>query len=153
MKRFLSIILFLVLMVGCLANSVHALNAKNQEKSIVYFDDGSYLTITLEEIDARASGTKTGSKTYNYYASSGDLSWKAVITGTFRYTGSSATGTVSKCTVTIYDSAWYEVSNVASKNGNTAVADLTMGRKLLGITITKKSLSLQIVCDPNGNLS
>lgn len=39
------------------------------------------------------------------------------------------------------------------KSGNTATADLVMGRKFLGITVQKETLNMTLTCDANGNLS
>lgn len=153
MKKLITSILLAVLLLGCLPTNTLAVSAQTQKENVIWFDDGSYITITLTETGSRASGTKTGTKTYNYSASNGDVAWKVVLTGTFTYTGSSATCTASSCNVTIYNSAWYVVSKTASKSGNKALADLTMGRKLLGIMVSKKSLSMQITCSANGTLS
>lgn len=153
MKKFLSLIILAVLILGCIPTNALAGGIQEKTENIIYFDNGDYITITVTQTQNRASGTITGSKTYTYTDNSNEAHWKAVITGTFTYTGTSATCTASNCNVTIYDSAWYVVSKTTGKSGNKATADLTMGRKLLGITITKKSLSLQITCDANGNLS
>lgn len=121
--------------------------------SVIYLDDGSYITITVSEIETRASGTKTGKKTYTCTANSGTVCWDATLTGTFTYTGSSATCTYSDCSVTIYENNWYTVSKSAAKSGNTATATVTMGRKVLGITIAKDTYNMVLSCDANGNLS
>ena len=105
------------------------------------------------ESASRSSGTKSGRATYNYYDSNGARGWTAVLNGTFTYTGSSATCTASNCNITIYDSAWYTVSKSASKSGNSATAAVTMGKKLLGVTVTRVPVDLILTCDANGNLS
>lgn len=150
-KRFFVCLLVLLLAIVFPVNVIAAPNQDTHE--VIYFEDGSYITITLTETGSRASGTKTGSKTYNYADENGNVAWKAVLTGTFTYTGSSATCTASSCNVTIYDSAWYVVSKTASKSGNTAKASIVMGKKLLGITIEKKSAELSLSCSANGTLS
>ena len=121
--------------------------------SIMYLDDGSYITITIDETGSRASGTKSGRKTYTYTASNGDICWESTLTGTFTYTGTTATCTASNCSVTVYESNWYTVSKSASKSGNTATATFTMGRKVLGITIAKDTYEITLSCDKDGNLS
>lgn len=127
--------------------------AVEQEVNVIHFDDGSYIVETIDIAQSRASGTKTGTKSQTYYGSAGDSEWKAVLTGTFTYTGSSATCTSSSVDVTIYDSAWYVISKSASKSGNSANASVTMGEKLLGVTVTKVPTELSLQCDVNGNLS
>lgn len=150
-KKLFACLLVLVLAFIFPINAMAASTQSAQE--VIYFEDGSYITVTLSETQARASGTKSGSKTYRYYDSNEVELWRAVLNGTFTYTGSSATCTASSCNVTIYNSAWYVVSKTATKSGNKALADLTMGKKALGITISKKSVSMQLACDANGTLS
>lgn len=121
--------------------------------SIITFDDGSYITVELMEFSARATNTKSGQRVFNYYNSSNTLEWKAVLTASFTYTGSSSTCTSASCSVTIYNSNWYQVSKSTSRSGNTATTQLTMGHKVLGVTISKPSYTLTLSCDANGNLS
>lgn len=119
----------------------------------IYFDDGSYIVISISEVQGRAAGTVTGNKTYTYHDSDGATAWKAVLRGTFSYTGSSASCTASNCNITIYDSAWYTISKSATKSGNTATASATMGRKVLGVTVNQVPITINLSCDANGNLS
>ena len=148
MKRIVSWILVLTLVLSVVPFCAYA-----TDFNVIKLDDDSYFIIEIEEIDLRASGTKSGKKTYTYNSSSGTALWKAVLNGTFTYTGSSATCTASSCDVTIYDSAWYVVSKSATKNANSATASVTMGQKILGVTTSKKTASLKLTCDANGNLS
>lgn len=143
----LTLILALVL-------SFHAFAATAEDNDdIIYFDDGSYIVIEISSIDTRASSIKRGSKTYTYKGNDGIEEWRAVLYGTFTYTGSSATCTASSCSVSITDTDWYEVSKTVSKSGASAIVDLTMGRKLLGITVKKQAVNITLTCDANGNLS
>lgn len=150
-KRIISALLVLVLVLSFIpcAFATERVN----ETEVIYFEDGSYITFTIEEIGTRASGTKTGTKACTYTDSDGDVNWQAVLTGTFSYTGTSATCTASSCSITIYNDAWYTVSKSATRSGNTASAAITMGRKVLGITVTKKDYQWSLSCDNNGNLS
>ena len=148
MKTLISYFLAILLTV-----SITPLEVFAGETERIEFEDGSYFTIQIEESGARASGTKTGTKTYTYNSSSGTALWKATVRGTYTYNGSSATCTASSCDVTIYNSDWYVVSKSASKNGNSATASVTMGQKILGITASKKTASIKLTCDANGNLS
>ena len=127
--------------------------SKAEADDTIYFEDGSYITITTIEFETRASGSKSAQRNYSYTTSNGDVCWKATLTGSFTYNGTSATCTSSSCDVTIYESAYYVVSKSAGKSGNTATATVTMGRKLLGITISKDTYNLSLSCDANGNLS
>ena len=153
MKRLFSILLVVVLLFVLLPANTYATTISKADDKIIYFNDGSYLTIELTWMESRASGTKTGSKTYRYNDSDGVEMWRAVLRGTFTYTGSSATCTASSCDVTISDSAYYVVSKNVSKSGNAALCELTMGRKFLGITINKSTVNMSITCDANGSLN
>lgn len=151
MKRFMSIVILAALLVTILPFNGNATETDND--NIVYFEDGSYLKIDINASQFRASGTKTGRKTVEYYSSDDELVWKAVLSGTFTYTGAAATCTASSCDVSIYNTAWYVVSKTTGKTGGTATAEITMGRKLLGITVDRVPVSISLTCDANGNLS
>lgn len=149
MKRVLSFVL--AVMIVCMF-SVQG-NAVENKQVPIYFEDGSYVTVEVIRNGMRASGSVTGSKVYTHHDSSGSENWKVTLTGSFTYTGSSATCTSSSVDVTIYDSAWYTISKSSSKSGNTASASVTMGEKRGGVTVTKVPVSLSLSCDKNGNLS
>lgn len=149
MKRIFSILLAAILMVSILP----AAGSAAETMETIYYDDGSYLTIEVIFSPARATWSVTGNKQYTYYNSSSVSQWKAVLTGTFTYTGSSSSCTASSVNVTIYDSSWYVISKSASKSGNKATASVTMGEKADGVTIMRVPVSLALTCDANGNLS
>lgn len=131
--------------------SAHA--TENEDVTITTFDDGSYLEIVITEGNTRASNSKSGQKTLSYKNSNGEVEWKAVLSASFTYTGSSATCTSASCTVTTYLNDWYVVSKSTTRNANTATTQLTMGERVLGVTISKPSYTLTLSCDANGNLS
>lgn len=150
MKRFFSLIAVFVIIVTTLpVNS----SATETNDGMILFNDGSYIIIEIFNMDSRTVSTKTASKQYTYYSNSGDEEWKAVLTGTFTYDGTTSTCTASSCSISITNTNWYEVSKTVSKSGNTATVDLTMGRKFWGITISKRDLNLLLTCDGSGNLS
>lgn len=153
MKRLFSIILVALLVVTLMPIQTFATTDIRENSNVVYYEDGSYVIIELTYKETRASGTKTASKTYKYYNSDDVEQWRAVLSGTFSYTGSSATCTASSCNVTISNSAWYVVSKSATKSANVAIGEVTIGRKFLGITVDKESATIRITCDANGNLS
>lgn len=150
MNRLLSCVLAIVL--GLCIFTVNAGAAENSME-IIYLDDGSYLTVETVTNGIRAAWSVTGNKVYTHYSASGSSNWKVVLTGSFTYTGSSATCTSSSVDVTIYDSSWYVIYKCASKSGNAANGSVTMGDKLDGETITKVPVDLTLSCDANGNLS
>lgn len=151
MKRIISLCLLIVFFSTIIPTYGFAVN---EEDGIVsYFEDGSYLVETIVEMQSRASGSKAGTKSTTYYSQDGTAQWKVTLTGTFTYTGASATCTGSSCNVTIYNSEWYTISKNATKSGNTASASVTMGKKLLGVTVSQIPANISLKCDANGNLS
>lgn len=153
MKKFIRKFIATLLFLTMLPVNSFAVSETEITENVIYLDNGSYITIELSQLDSRASGSKRGTKTYTYRGSDGVEEWRAVLTGTFTYTGSSASCTAVSCNVTITDTNWYEVSKTTSKSGASALCDLTMGRKILGITIGKETINMKITCDANGNLS
>lgn len=150
MKRLLCRILLLTVLFCMLP--IHG-NAVSNQLETVSFDDGSYMTIEVICSGTRASGTVSGQKPYTYYGSDGNAKWKAVVSGSFSYTGSRAVCTSSSVDVTIYASSWYTLSKSATKSGNTAKAYVTIGEKQGGVTVTKIPVSLSLSCDKDGKLS
>ena len=150
MKRLLCCLLVLITTLCVLPIRSYAAEG---DREFMYFNDGSYTTVEIISQGGRASGSVTGNKVSTHYDSDGNIKWKAVLTGSFTYTGSSASCTSASVGVTIYDSAWYAISKSASKNGNTAYGWITMGRKVSGVTVAKVSADMTLSCDSNGNLS
>ena len=148
-KRFISFILAVVL----IASAVPTFAMAATDEIVITYEDGSYLVVTVNESATRSGTTKTGKKTYSYYDANDNLEWKAVLSATFTYTGSTSTCTNATCTTTVYNSNWYEYSKSTTRNGGTATTNLVMGRKLLGVTVSKFSRTLTLTCDSNGNLS
>lgn len=152
-KKVLLALLACILLISVIPTQAYASQVETENNNIIFFEDGSSITVSLDESSARASGTKTGRKTYTYKDANDVELWKAVLTASFTYTGSTSTCTSASCTVTISDSNWYEKSNTTSRSGNTATTELTMGKKFLGIPFTTFSYTLTLTCDANGNLS
>lgn len=154
MKRTISLFLSLLITLSILAPfNAHAAESSDTEKEIIVFEDGSYLEIVTTSVSTRASGTKTGYRSYSYVDKTNVLLWKATLTATFTYTGTSSTCTSGSCSVSISDSSWYVVSNTTTRSGNTATTNLTMGLKALGVTVAKPSYTITLSCDKDGNLS
>ena len=153
MNKCIKFFTIIALLVALLPMNAFASEKTDHAVDIIYLADGSYITIQTELLPTRAAQTVTGNKTYTYTSNSGEEHWRAVFSGTFTYTGTTSTCTASSCTVTITNTNWYEVSKTAGKSGNTATADLVMGRKFWGITVQKETLNMTLTCDANGNLS
>ncbi len=133
------------------------------EPEIIYYEDGSYVIITVTEHVSPLNGftaglnvitsTKNASKTYTHYDSSGAIVWAATLSAAFTYNGTTSTCTAASCSTSIYSIAWYTVSSSTSRSGNTATANVTMGRKALGVTVQTIPIAITLSCDANGNLS
>lgn len=151
-KRIVMAIFALALFLSAVPSPCFAAEAPD-DSYIIWEDDGSYIEITYSILDTRASGTKTGTKTYKYHRSDGAVLWEAALTGTFTYDAAASNCTSCTCAVTVYNDAWYLVSKSTSRNEDTAYAEVTMGYKVLDVTITKRTYNFSLTCDKNGNLS
>lgn len=153
MKKVLSF-LFIVLIVFCV--SINACASSDAITTVEYFEDGSCIETTIvvkEYISTYATQVKKVEKSISYKDEDGIVCWKATLTATFRYTGSSATCTDSDVTYTINDSAWKITSATASKSGNTATADITAKRYTLGIPFKTVDRTITMTCSANGTIS
>lgn len=150
-KRYMSFFLVLALLVVLLP--VRAEAAQIVTTEIEYLPNGGYIETVVTETANRAGGTKTGTKVKRFIDTDGKEEWVIQLQGTFSYNGITATCTNAVCNVTVTASDWYVVSKTASKSGAVATANVTMGQKVLGITISKPSYVLTLTCDKNGNLS
>lgn len=149
-KRILSIILTVLMLVALFPLNVSATQVEN---NIVFLENGDYIEITTEYISVRATNTRIGNKYLTYYDSNDNVEWEAKLNASFTYDGTSSACTSASCTVTVYDSKWYEISNATTRSGSAATTALTMGRKLLGITVSKPEYTITLTCDKDGNLS
>lgn len=150
MKR---IFLTILLISCCIISAIptYASEECSFSESRITNDDGSYYIITIEENSTRSQ--KSGKKSFSCYDSSNVLQWTAQLQGTFSYNGSTSSCTGASHSITISDTSWYIYSQNSYKPGSSAVADITMKEKFLGIVISTKTIQLKLTCDANGNLS
>jgi len=153
MKRILSILLLAIVLLNVVPLDSFAQTLSQSIVNIIYLDNGGYIIEEIATIESRALNMTTATKTNRYYNSNNVEEWRAVLTGTFSYNGSSATCTVATCDVTIINTNWYLISKSADKTGNVARCSVTMGRRMLGVTVDEDTISLKLTCDPNGNIS
>lgn len=156
MKKVVSVLLIVMIMFSLNVPAFAVENIDNENTVIEYLEDGSCFITTItvvEENSTYATNTKTFTKTISYKDEDGIVCWKATLTATFRYTGSSATCTDSDVTYTINDSAWKITSATASKSGNTATADITAKRYTLGIPFKTVDRTITMTCSANGTIS
>lgn len=133
-KLFKSILSFLTsaLLIVCLTVPAFA---TTPEKTIHYYNDGSYLikTVSLEmPAISLCSTNKTKSKTATYYSKSNIAQWEVTVTGTV--------------------TDWKISSKSSSKSGNSATATATAIQYLRGHEVQRKTLSTTLSCSPNGTL-
>ena len=88
MKRFISLLMLVIVIVGIVPVAV---GAEENNVHVIYFEDGSYMTVEVLPWKMQASGSTSGGKRYTYYDLDGVSQWRADLTGTFSYNGSSAT--------------------------------------------------------------
>ena len=141
----------ILLILAMLPTSVHGTSETTSE--VIHFEDGSYLLIEITTIQSRASNKITGSKTYRYVNALGTEKWYVTLYGTFTYDGTTSVCMSSNTSIGIFDSAWYIISNTYPTNGNTAIGQVIMGYKTLGVTVDRKTVDMRLTCDANGNLS
>ena len=153
MKRVLSFLFIVLIVFGV---SINACASSDNTITVEYFADGSCIeTILVVEKGVSVYGTqyKDGTKKITYKDEDGIVCWKATLTATFRYTGSSATCTDSDVTYTVSNSKWKITSATASKSGNTATADVTAKRYTLGIPVETLNRTITMTCSANGTIS
>ena len=116
-------------------------------------ENGDYLVTTIaEDTRVKAAGTKTGTKTSNYY-SNGKIMWSVSVKGTFTYNGSSAKCTSSSVSTTCPGTAWRISSKSSSKSGNKAIGKATANKYQNGVVIYTKTAVVTLSCSINGTLS
>lgn len=149
-KRILSMLFAMLMMITLFPVSTSATQIEND---VIVLDNGDYIEIAVEYISCRAANSRIGNKYLTYYDSTDTVEWEAKLNASFTYDGATSSCISASCTVTVYDSRWYEISNTTTRSGGTATTALTMGRKLLGITISKPEYTITLTCDKDGNLS
>lgn len=152
MKRMVWAIICCAL-ISALMIPVASASEMSDDAEVIYFEDGTYLRIVIIESQTRAAGTEAGQKYYDYYSSEGTLLWRVILKAQFSYDGTSSECISASSVVLIENDEWYTISKTASKSGNTATGKVTMGRKMLGVKVDERSVTLSLTCDKNGNLS
>lgn len=152
MNRFVSIFLTVIILVGCLPFATYADTIDEVEVDRIVYEDGSYLVVTMDSQRTR-NYTKSENKYYTYYDSNNVALWQIVLTGIFTYNYSSATCDHAQVSVSVYDSDWYVVNRSSYTSENKAIANVTMGHRYLGVTVTTSSHRVTLTCAPDGTMS
>ena len=154
MKKSVSIILVMLLLTALLPVNAFAAEAPLDADNIIYYEDGSYITIEIDYTETRATSIRVGSKTYTYYNADNEELWRARLSATFQYDKvNPAVCTSCDCEITITDTTWQIDTNEATKSGNTATAEVRMVKKFLGITINSQDVELTLSCSPTGDFT
>lgn len=140
------------------AAAEETLLSETVSETIEYFEDGSYVVVTVTRPSGRTARATTyqmsGSKAYIDYNQNGEELWRFTVNGTFTVNeGVSATCTAATYTISITNTAWSNKSASAYASGNQAIGDATFIRKLLGITVETRDCHVVLTCDEYGNLS
>lgn len=153
MKRIISVFLLTIILFSLITCNASAIS-KSSNETIIFLENGFYAVVTVEENTIlRATKTKSGSKTIDIYNNNNEKIFDATITGTFTYTGSSATCTNATISYNIYADNWKMKEATASKSGNKAVGDVTAKRYLLGIPVETVEQTFYLTCSATGTLS
>lgn len=130
----------------------HSISVCASTDEVIMFEDGSYIIVSISSIDTRTMDKKVASKEYAYYSANEVLLWTVTLTGYFSYDGTSSTCTYSAINVDIINESWELISGTSTESGNTATANVIIGRRLLGVIVNKKTVNISISCDANGNI-
>lgn len=155
MKRLFTFFLAMLIASCCTFFDTSAILDSNSVYSIKYFDDGSYLVTSIiqDDVSIFATNTKTSSKKNEYFNSSGELMWDAIITGTFVYTGTTSTCTSSSITYNVHNSNWKITSATSAESGNKAIGYITAKRYFVGIPVQTVEETITLTCSADGTLS
>lgn len=149
MKKFVNRLIAIICCAVMLVMPVLATDTGAVVTTRIELEDGGYI---IEEIvsapTARATSTKSGTKTSTRYTSDNEILYAVKVTGTFSYNGSSAWATAASATVSIYSTSITYVSKSSSYSSNYAKATGTV------TYLTKsESRTVTLYCDKDGNLS
>lgn len=164
-KTLLSVLLTVALLCTAIIPAYAAESEPTAEQladgtTVIYYDDGSSLTISpiygVQEKSMARAGEQTvsGGRDVTFADPNGTLEWKYTLSATFSYvSGVSSTCTSASYTKTIYDNDWSFSNGSATKSGNTAYGKGHFTKKVLFITIKNYDIDISISCDKYGKLS
>ena len=174
MKKIISILLIITLIVTAFVPVVSADAANENDRNVEYLEDGSYFVIEISdsqnenETDSLSvivkfinlikriidmlSGTKHISKTkfVNYYDSNNVLLWTFYLNADFSYNGKSSSCTRASVSYDIKDNDWRVSSCNCYKESNYSIGTISIQQYKLGITLKKINKQLTISCSADG---
>lgn len=154
MKKILNVIVMIMIL------AVNPITIKGNQVDSDYRTEIEYLTngdkietVFISENTNNRGLTKKGTKIVEYKNSNGTVLWKATLTATFTYTGSSATCNTSSISAVSYANTWSITNKKATKNGNTAIGKVTAKQYYIGTAIQTVNKNITIKCSASGTLS
>lgn len=158
MKKRILVLFICGFIFSCFMINTSAAAMITTDENIEYFSDGSYATITIEEVNAPATrGTvflKSGNKVYTYWDSQGNEQFQVTLYGEFNVnSGVSAVCVKSTISVSISNNVWKVISQSATKSGNQAKGTVTLKRYMLLVPVETREKTLTLTCDKYGNLT
>ncbi|MBE5928325.1 MAG: hypothetical protein E7267_02990 [Lachnospiraceae bacterium] len=136
--------------------STHNVTYANDNSTITYFEDGSYLVTIIESCDdytlnsRELTITENKTKTSNYYDSNNELLWYVKVKGNFTYNGTTATCNSSEVVAASNNSNWKISNRSASKSGSTAYASCTAKRYSGSTVVQTINRQVSLHCSPSG---
>lgn len=146
MKKAISL-LTAVLLVFCMALPVMA--SDPSEETVLTFEDGSYLVVTLDTAPLTRTTSPVAAKTYSYYDVDDERKWDYTLMTQFSYNGSTSEALDTRVSVSIYDRAWSLAENNDYCQGPYAIGEAVFEHSS-GETVP---ITVTIYCDKNGNIS
>lgn len=150
--KLLKLVCTFLLLISLLPIQSFAIAEKDRNADILYYEDGSYMIVSLSIIETR-SNTTTANKRYTYHIASGEEAWSATLSATFEFDGTEYWTTACNISIEIYSSTWHEISKSATMRGSSAYGEFTVCNKILGITTKTVSDTLILSCSPHGTIT
>ena len=120
----------------------------------VYLNETCYLetVIIVYENNARANGTKMGTKRVSYKAD-GNVMWYAEVTGTFEYDGTTSKCISASVNAESLNSSWKIKSKSSSYTGNMAIGNVVAKQYYGIVAIDTVNETIELTCGADGTLS
>lgn len=142
-----------LLLVFAVLSPVAVCAQEQDSTAYITYDDGSYIAVEVTVIQSRASSTRIAAKHYTYYNSNDVKQWKATVTGTFAYDGTTSQCTAVSTNFTVYNSEWSLDSVTKNKSGSRAFADFYISyAPIIGVSF-ETSVRVTVTCDKDGNVT
>lgn len=147
--------LFVCILIMGTSIDVYAGSSTEERTEIEYLKNGDYLITKIKEesYKMRVGGTKTASKTTNYYNANGSIMWYVKVTATFKYDGKSSACTKVSADAGSKSSVWKVTNKTATKSGNSGTAKASATQYYGNRPLHTYTRSVTLRCDKNGSLS